>query len=322
MLAQARSEGIARPTPNSSVVSTRMIGDYDDDVDEVLKTDGLTATSGDRVKLRRAIKLAAEDEFLGTMVESEPVPTAMSDLRTLRLRRICEYMERTLSAHEIAAIFRVSTRQAIRLDDQMEATYPLIAKTWQLAAVRDSAKVVNLPVSPPAGEKAEIVVQFKRREGPLAAERLIERAGLGASAKIPVDGFEVIVPIGKKSSTAHDLVRDTLGLERCIKPQSPTLRNTAAPAPLLGSRASNARRPELRWCGRGGTTDDRHFHPQRPARGHSSDGATRGRPTRVGSTAHAGSCPTDCRSPSACRCWVCRVSFRRQHCSGRTRFST
>lgn len=191
---------------------SRKLGYYDDAVSDVLRVDGLTTVAVERKKLLNAIKLAAEDEFLGSMIGSEPVPTAMSDLRALRLRRICEYAGRSLSAHEIAAIFRMSTRQAVRLHDQMESTYPRLAKKWQLSAVQSSATKVVLPVDTPANKKAEIVVLFKRREGPLAAERLIERAGLGARARLKEDEFQVIVPITDKPNEAHELVRDTLGL--------------------------------------------------------------------------------------------------------------
>ena len=193
-------------------MAQRSLGDYDGDVDEVLRLDALTTTGTQRVKLLKAIKLAAEDEFLGSMVGSEPVPTAMSDLRALRLRRICEYTGRSLSAHEIAAIFRISTRQAVRLHDQMESSYPLLAKKWQLAAVQDSATKVVLPVDAPATGQAEIVVTFKRREGPLAADRLIERAGLGARVKVKEDEFQVVIPVTEKPEEAHSIVRDTLGL--------------------------------------------------------------------------------------------------------------
>jgi hypothetical protein len=188
----------------------RTLGDLDQSVDDVLRADGLT-DDADRAKLLEAIKLAAEDEFLGSMVGSEPVPTAMGGLRALRLRRICQYLERALSAHEIAAIFRVSTRQAVRLHDQMESTYPLLSKQWQLAAVARSADEVKLPVKTPANKAAEIVVTFKRREGPQAADRLIERAGL--RAKATVEEFRVIVPIGDPADEAHDLVKETLGLK-------------------------------------------------------------------------------------------------------------
>ncbi len=54
-------------------VAQRSLGDYDGDVDEVLRVDGLTTTGTQRQKLLKAIKLAAEDEFLGSMVGSEPV---------------------------------------------------------------------------------------------------------------------------------------------------------------------------------------------------------------------------------------------------------
>src|SRR3954453_3698907 len=165
-------------------MADRALGDFDQSVDDVLRVDGLTADETDRAKLLSAIKLAAEDEFLGSMVGSEPVPTALSGLRALRLRRICQYTERALSAHEIAAIFRISTRQAVRLHDQMESAYPLLSKQWQLAAVARSADAVKLPVDTPANDPAEIVVTFERREGPQAAGRLIERAGLGAKATV------------------------------------------------------------------------------------------------------------------------------------------
>lgn len=195
-------------------MGTRSLGDYDSDVNEVLRVDGLTAAATQREKLLKAIKLAAEDEFLGSMIGSEPVPTALSDLRALRLRRICEYAGRSLSAHEIAAIFRMSTRQAVRLHDQMESSYPLLAKKWQLAAVQSSATKVVLPVDAPATGKAEIVVMFKRREGPLAADRLVERAGLGARVKVKEDEFQIVIPITSKPEEAHAIVRDTLGLDR------------------------------------------------------------------------------------------------------------
>lgn len=192
----------------------RSLGEYDSDVNDVLRDDGLTATEAERLKLIEAIKLAAEDEFLGSMVGSEPMPTAMSDLRALRLRRICDHAKRSLSAHEIAAIFRISTRKAVRLHDDMESAYPLLAKQWQLAAVEQAATKVVLPVDIPANEQANIVVMFKRREGPLAAERLIERAGAGAKAKIKDEEFRVIIPIGDDANEAHDLVREILGLKK------------------------------------------------------------------------------------------------------------
>lgn len=163
----------------------RSLGHYDADVEEVLRVDGLTATAGQRTKLLAAIKLAAEDELLGPIVGSEPVPTAMGDLRALRLRRICEHAERSLSAHEIAAVFRMSTRQAVRLHDHMESSYPLLAKRWQLATVKSSVDEVILPVTTPANEMAEIVVTFKRREGPrppnasLSGRVSARRHGLG-----------------------------------------------------------------------------------------------------------------------------------------------
>src|SRR5438309_1087764 len=67
-------------------------------------------------------------------------------------------------------------------------------------------------LTPAAAERQKLLVAIKRREGPLAAERLIERAGLGARARVKEDEFQVIVPITDRPAEAHKLVRDTLGL--------------------------------------------------------------------------------------------------------------
>ena len=192
------------------------LGTHDAEAGRILREYARTP-SEEVDSLITAVKVAAEAEFLGAIVGSDPQPTAMGDLRALRLRRICEAMQRSLTALEVAAIFRVSSQQAGRLIDRMEASYPLAVNEFRSKAVVAAAKSVVLPVDTPTDEQAKLEVHFKHRHGPLAAEKLLERADQRSEVVVDGEAFRIDVPISDKDpDAAYAIVRGTLGLDKLV----------------------------------------------------------------------------------------------------------
>lgn len=211
----ARNRSVPRESRNARRMS-KGIDVYDDEVKELLRVDGGTPDD-QQDELIEALKQAAIDEIVGSLTKEESPPTSISSLHAKRLKLICDRMKRSLSAREIAVIFRISTKKAVRLHDQMESTYPRQAQAWQEKVVARSFRDIGLPTST-TGPAAHLSVSFDSREGALAAEKIIERSGHSALANFRAGGFKIVVPIHDgNSDEAFAVIKDTLGLKKEVE---------------------------------------------------------------------------------------------------------
>jgi hypothetical protein len=81
-------------------------------------------TTEDLEGLLDAIEAAGKEEAFDLIAGTDPIPSNMSDLRALRLRRICETVGRELTTREIEIVFRIGSSGAKVVGARMRATYP------------------------------------------------------------------------------------------------------------------------------------------------------------------------------------------------------
>ncbi len=109
--------------------------------EDVLRAAG---TTEDLDGLIDAIEAAGKEEAFDLIAGTDPIPSNMSDLRALRLRRICEGLARELTIREIQIVFRIGESPARSVGNRMRATYPrqmAVIRTARVEAMRKAAKV-------------------------------------------------------------------------------------------------------------------------------------------------------------------------------------
>lgn len=179
------------------------------EAEKVLKAAGSTA---DLTGLLDAIETAGKEEAFDLIAGTDPIPSNMGDLRALRLRRICEIVERELTIREIEIVFRIGTSAAKVVDGKMRATYPQQMRSIRAAreaAMQKGAKVTREGT----GDNQRFKVRFSQPSLADFARELIEEVGFGNSFEQPDErhlilDFRVDMGGGKKGN----LLTEVLGL--------------------------------------------------------------------------------------------------------------
>lgn len=157
-----------------------------------------------------ALRATALEEVLGAVVGDEPIPSSVSELRSLRLRRISANLGRTLTEAEIAAVFRIPHSSAGSLARRMEASYPQVVSTFRKGAVKRSIEKIDLPNKPDA-DSAEVRLHFRWQSGSDAAREILGR--VSGTASVRYEGRLVVLPVGGSPEDTYAHIRDTLGLQ-------------------------------------------------------------------------------------------------------------
>jgi hypothetical protein len=160
--------------------------------------------------LLEAVVQAAEDEILDTLAGTGPMPTAMADVRALRLRRICERAGRLLTRREIEVVFRVAASPADTIDRKMRSTYPQAIDEFMRERVRQTATVENLG----RAKAARYRVTFDDTAGFESAQTLLGRAGLTRDVRAAKATLSLDLPAQMNVGGTARNPLDTLGLKK------------------------------------------------------------------------------------------------------------
>ncbi len=179
-------------------------------VAEILTAAG---TSEDLEKLIKAIEAAANEEAFDLIAGTDPTPSNMVDARALRLRRICETLERELTPREIQVVFRVGESTARSVDNRMRATYPRQMDDIKEARLKAMRKAATVRVEKPAGGDVRYKIHFSQPSARDLAYELLADAGYLKGVERP-DGEHLILPLraDKPDGGKINLLTDILGL--------------------------------------------------------------------------------------------------------------
>lgn len=158
--------------------------------ESVLKAAG---TTEDLDGLLDAIESAGRDEAFDLIAGTDPIPSNMSDLRALRLRRICETLKRELTVREIQIVFRIGESAAKSVDARMRATYPR-----QMADIKSArVEAMHKAVAKVSREKIDgeqfYKVRFSQRPALEFARELLIDAGWETAVRWPGAGEHLLV---------------------------------------------------------------------------------------------------------------------------------
>jgi hypothetical protein len=179
--------------------------------EDVLRAAG---TTEDLDGLLDAIESAGKKEAFDLIAGTDPIPSNMSDLRALRLRRICETLKRELTTREIQIVFRIGESAARAVDARMRATYPRQMADIRAARMKAMQKaIVKVTAEQVEGEDVYKIRSPQRGAIEFARELLID-AGWESAVQWPGEGeylllaYRVVLPDGKKKN----LLTDVLGI--------------------------------------------------------------------------------------------------------------
>lgn len=96
-------------------------------------------TDQDASTLLDAILAAAQHEALELIAGDEPVPSSLTDLRSLRLRHITECAKRALKPREVEVILRASPSTALSALRRLNSTYPRTVDQYMKVVVKETS---------------------------------------------------------------------------------------------------------------------------------------------------------------------------------------
>lgn len=158
--------------------------------------------------LLTAVKQAAEEEVLDTIAGNGPLPTAVMDLRALRLLRISRKAGRLLRPREVEVIFRVAANTAESIDRRMRSTYPQGIDGFLRTMVHDTATVSKAGTD----AKPRYEISFDEPAGLEYARQLLAREGLTRDVKVSRSTQTLDLPARMGADKRNPL--DVLGLEK------------------------------------------------------------------------------------------------------------
>jgi hypothetical protein len=91
---------------------------------------------------------AAQAEAVDLIAGEEPVPSALTDAKALRLRYIASSLGRPLKQREVQAIFRLGPAAARTIVARMNATYATLAEGLLKRAVKDQLDATDKAGNP------------------------------------------------------------------------------------------------------------------------------------------------------------------------------
>jgi hypothetical protein len=131
--------------------------------------------------LLEAILAAAQREALELIAGDEPVPSSLTDLRSLRLRYITECAERALKPREIEVILRASPSTALGALRRLNATYPRVVDQNMKDVVKETSKATATG----NGEDGfRYEVSFDELTALEYAYQVLQRSGLAHDVKL------------------------------------------------------------------------------------------------------------------------------------------
>jgi hypothetical protein len=151
------------------------------------------------------VKKAAEREALMVIAGEEPMPSAMADLRALRLRLLFEEAKRRITPLETAVLFRLTASQAASVERRMRSTYPRAIEQFMRKLVTDTATVE------PAGSAKDLRYSITFDE-PAAfdyAYQLLQRAGATRDVRRKPSDLTLDCP---RKIGGRDVAKDILGI--------------------------------------------------------------------------------------------------------------
>ncbi|MGD0454462.1 MAG: hypothetical protein ABSB69_12760 [Solirubrobacteraceae bacterium] len=135
----------------------------------------------DASTLLDAILVAAHREALELIAGDEPVPSSLSDLRSLRLRHITECAKRALKPREVEVILRASPSAALSALRRLNATYPRAVDQYMKVVVKETSNS-KATGSSEAGYRYE--VSFDELTALEYAYQVLQRNGLAHDVKL------------------------------------------------------------------------------------------------------------------------------------------
>ena len=180
-------------------------------IDSATAAEALSEYAGlskqDASKLLDAILAAAQREALELIAGDEPVPSSLTDLRSLRLRHITECSKRALKPREVEVILRASPSAALGALKRLNATYPRAVDQYMKVVVKETSKA-KATGSSNTGFRYE--VSFDELTALEYAYQILQRNGLAHDVKLKRG--EQVLDIPRKIGS-RDLL-DVLEIEK------------------------------------------------------------------------------------------------------------
>jgi hypothetical protein len=179
--------------------------------EEVLKAAG---TTEDLDGLLTAIETAGKDEAFDLIAGTDPIPSNMSDLRALRLRRICETLKRELTVREIQIVFRIGESAARSVDARMRATYPRQMADIRKVRIAAMHKAVAKITREKVDEEQFYKIRFSQRQALEFARELLIDTGWQNAIRWPDEGEHLLVAFrGERDGKNVNLLTRILEIE-------------------------------------------------------------------------------------------------------------
>ena len=179
-----------------------------DAIDVVRSRTGLAA--GAAGTLVDAFLAAVRQEALDLIAGDQPVPSALNDVRALRLRYLAEELNRPPTQREVGVLFRLTRSGAAAVISRMNATYATLSEGLlrvSVLAVLSDPQNVKLEGSANAGWR--YIVAFDERAQVDYVAAVLERNGRGrAVVRTTSRAIEVEQKIGNQDTI--DLLKQWL----------------------------------------------------------------------------------------------------------------